>query len=192
MSDVTETNLPSSAAHQSNGREGKSSRAAGEQDVLSKLPRTRPQRASARRAAARAASARAESAQAPGPARPSPTRTGRRDTAKRSLTKPVTSARATTAPARPTVAGRQDSTPKLTPAAPRARHSGAKRAAGRGRLAAPRQGFECDSDTSESLQPPGGVELVASAAEIVGELTKAGLSRSERLVKDIFSRLPLS
>jgi hypothetical protein len=42
------------------------------------------------------------------------------------------------------------------------------------------------------VQPPGGAELLASAAEIVGELTKAGLSTGERLLKDVFSRLPLS
>jgi hypothetical protein len=33
---------------------------------------------------------------------------------------------------------------------------------------------------------------LASATEIVGEMAKAGLSRSERLVKDLLSRLPLS
>ena len=60
----------------------------------------------------------------------------------------------------------------------------------------PRQGFECESDrdrASGPVQPPGGAEFVASAAaEILGELAKAGLSTGERLLKDIFSRLPLS
>jgi hypothetical protein len=41
------------------------------------------------------------------------------------------------------------------------------------------------------VQPPGAAELVTSAAEIVGELAKAGLSTGERLLKDVFSRLPL-
>ncbi len=59
------------------------------------------------------------------------------------------------------------------------------------REAAPRQGFEADSESmTGSLQPPGGVELVASAAEIVGELAKAGLSTGERLLKDALARLP--
>jgi hypothetical protein len=62
----------------------------------------------------------------------------------------------------------------------------------RGRHAAPVQGFECNSETSGSVQPPGAVELLASAAEIVSELAKAGVSRSERLLKDLVSRLPLS
>ncbi len=34
--------------------------------------------------------------------------------------------------------------------------------------------------------------MVASAAEIVGDLAKAGLSAGERLIKDALSRLPLS
>jgi len=42
------------------------------------------------------------------------------------------------------------------------------------------------------VQPPGGTELVASAAEIIGELAKAGLSTGERVLKDVLSRLPLS
>jgi hypothetical protein len=45
---------------------------------------------------------------------------------------------------------------------------------------------------SGSVHPPGGVELVTSAAEIVGELAKAGLSTGERLLKDVLSRLPRS
>ena len=72
--------------------------------------------------------------------------------------------------------------------------SGAPPAERRARLhaAAPRQGFECEGErASGPVQPPGGAELVASAAEIVGELAKAGLSTGERLLKDVFSRLPL-
>lgn len=58
--------------------------------------------------------------------------------------------------------------------------------------AAPRQGFESEGETTAaSVQPPGGVELVASAAELVGELAKAGVSTGERLLKDVLSRLPL-
>jgi hypothetical protein len=55
----------------------------------------------------------------------------------------------------------------------------------------PRQGFESESDiASGSVQPPGAAELVASAAEVVGELAKAGLSAGERLLKDLVARLP--
>ncbi|HXN37452.1 MAG TPA: hypothetical protein VN892_05405, partial [Solirubrobacteraceae bacterium] len=56
----------------------------------------------------------------------------------------------------------------------------------------PTQGFECASENvSGPVQPPGGPELVASAVEIVGELAKAGLSSGERVLRDVFSRLPL-
>jgi hypothetical protein len=57
----------------------------------------------------------------------------------------------------------------------------------------PRQGFESDFDrASGPVQPPGGTEFVATAAEIFSELAKAGFSTGERLLKDVLSRLPLS
>jgi hypothetical protein len=43
---------------------------------------------------------------------------------------------------------------------------------------------------SGSVQPPGSAEFAASAVELLGELAKAGLSTGERLLKDVFSRLP--
>jgi hypothetical protein len=56
---------------------------------------------------------------------------------------------------------------------------------------APRQGFECEGERATGpVQPPGAPELVATAAELVGELAKAGVSAGERLLKDVFSRLP--
>jgi hypothetical protein len=55
---------------------------------------------------------------------------------------------------------------------------------------APRQGFEAEGErASGPVQPPGGAELVASAAEIVGEIAKAGVSAGERVLKDVLSRL---
>jgi hypothetical protein len=55
----------------------------------------------------------------------------------------------------------------------------------------PRQGFESEMDrASGPVQPPGGAELVASAAEIIGELAKAGLSTGERLLRDALTHLP--
>ena len=57
----------------------------------------------------------------------------------------------------------------------------------------PRQGFECEEErASGPVQPPGGAELVASAAEIVSEVAKAGFSTGERLFRDVLSRLPIS
>ncbi len=132
--------------------------------VLSRLPRTRPQRSSPRRTAAREASAAAKAA-TPAPAHSN----GRPPADSRKL------ARAVPAKATPKRPARRTAKPAVAVEP------------------APRQGFECEGErTSRSVQPPGGAELVASAAEIVGELAKAGLSTGERLLKDVLSRLPLS
>jgi hypothetical protein len=57
--------------------------------------------------------------------------------------------------------------------------------------AVPRQGYEADGEiASGSVQPPGASELVSSAAELAGELAKAGVSGGARLLKDLFARLP--
>jgi hypothetical protein len=125
-----------SASNESNGRPS------GAQDatsILSNLPRTRPQRATARRTAARKATASTTAA----------------------------------APAKPRARRAPVPTPDVEPV--------------------PLQGFESEHDRARGpVHPPGGVELVASAAEIVGELAKAGLSTGERLLKDLLSRLPLA
>jgi hypothetical protein len=56
----------------------------------------------------------------------------------------------------------------------------------------PSQGYESDDDAATGVvHPPAGAELLVSAAEIVGEFAKAGVSRGERLLKDALSRLPL-
>jgi hypothetical protein len=58
---------------------------------------------------------------------------------------------------------------------------------------APRQGFETEGDPlSGPVQPPGSVDLLSSAAELAGELTKSGLSTGGRLLKDFLGRLPLN
>ncbi len=147
------------------------------QSVLSKLPRTRPQRASPRRAAARAASAAAETTTATAPAASN----GRPATRAKSA---VTRAPQRPAPARPAAGSQRVRGARARPA----RASAATTVE-----PAPRQGFECEPERAGgTLQPPGGAELVASAAEIVGELAKAGVSTGERLLKDFLSRLPLS
>jgi hypothetical protein len=79
--------------------------------------------------------------------------------------------------------------PTATSKQPRAKRT--PRRPGASAAPAPRQGFETEGErVSGPVQPPGGAELVASAAEIVGELTRAGFSAGERLLKDVFSRLP--
>jgi hypothetical protein len=55
---------------------------------------------------------------------------------------------------------------------------------------APRQGFEAEVDSQGLVQPPGGTELLASAAELAGELARSGVTTGARLLKDFLSRLP--
>jgi hypothetical protein len=89
-------------------------------------------------------------------------------------------------------------TPRARSSAPRERRSPRARTATSAKRVkqpqqtAPRQGFECESEATGSVQPPGAAELLTSAFEVVGELAKAGVSRSERVIKDVISRLPLT
>ena len=181
--------------------------------VLANLPRTRPQRSSARRAAARGAG----SSNGRPPAGTSGAKGAAKPARKQTRTKaPATKRRPTTGAAK--AAARKPSTSGPAAVTNSAASTEAKAAsgsslrpsstvrAGRARAAkrptppprpfvseepAPRQGFECESERTDGpVHPPGGAELVASAAEIVGELAKAGLSAGERLFRDVFSRLP--
>ena len=156
---------PVSGPNETNGRveppaEGSS--------VLANLPRTRPQRATARRTAARR-SGEAESAQRTKMAAPAG--------AVVSPKQPVKAAKATKPPARPK--------------APRQPAAAGSSTSARTAEPVPRQGFECEGDqASGPLSPPGGFELVASAAELVGELAKSGIIGGERLLRDVLARLP--
>src|SRR5271167_2110002 len=136
--------------------EGQSSNPRGDDGVLANLPRTRPQRPSRRRTEARKASAGAKTG-------------GTRAVRSGSRAKPGRAGVDGAAPPpRPVTAKtrrRADSPPAQEPV--------------------PRQGFESESEiVSGSVQPPGGAELVTSAAEVVGELAKAGASAGERLLRD--------
>jgi hypothetical protein len=158
--------------------------------VLANLPRTRPQRSSARRAAARGtAGAPAREAALPKRARPARPGVAAAKAPAGAVRDPSASASAKAGGV--TSKGRAASAakPKASPRRPAAR----PRRPPAIEDAAPRQGFECDGETAGgSVAPPGGAELVATAAEIVSELAKAGLSTGERLLKDALSRLPLS
>jgi len=135
--------------------------------VLTNLPRSRPQRSSPRRAAARASST------GEGPA--GATRTRSRPQGGR--------ARKPAAAAQPA--------PKRAKATAGRSGAAGRRGRAAAQEAAPRQGFETDgSDASGPVQPPGGAELLGSAAEILAELAKGGLSAGERLLRDAISRLP--
>ncbi len=150
-----------SAANESNGRVEPPEEGAS---VLSNLPRTRPQRATARRAAAR--------------------RGGRSEIAHETTMAPAAPRRPARAAKPAKARAKGTAAAKRAPAAPRARPA-------RAAEPVPRQGFESDGDrASGPVSPPGAVELLASAAELLGELAKAGVNTSERLLRDVFSRLP--
>ncbi len=147
------------------------------QGVLANLPHTRPQRATARRTAAR--KAMNERGAARKPKRTGPASSGAASTR--------TGAASTGTGAASTRAGASRSKR-------RTRSTNGRRSDGaRATEAIPRQGFECERESASGpVQPPGGAEFLASAMELAGELAKGGLSRGERLLKDVVSRLPLS
>ena len=148
--------------------------------VLANLPRTRPQRATARRAAARSANGGPpEGSKAAKPARRKQTATSPARPAKSPVSSPAAKAkRGATAskPARPAAAKSRRQAPRKVRAAQAVSEP------------VPRQGFESEN-TSGPVPPPGGAELVATAAEIVSEVARASLSTGERLLRDAFSRL---
>jgi hypothetical protein len=83
--------------------------------------------------------------------------------------------------------------PKRAPASIRAAGKGRRTPVKTGATVderAPRQGFEAEPDSLGPVQPPGSTELVSSAAELAGELAKAGVSTGARMLRDFLSRLP--
>ena len=138
--------------------------------ILAGLPRTRPQRTSARRVASRAATPSAANTASPRQA----SATASRPANKR-------------APASKRTTGKQHATAKI-------RATGKTSAPTKSNAAteerAPRQGFEAEPDSLGAVQPPGSTELISSAAELAGELAKAGVSTGARVLRDFLSRLP--
>jgi hypothetical protein len=142
-----------------NGRSDTPPEGAG---VLANLPRTRPQRATARREAARSANAAAEE-------QPASNGDGRK--ARTTARKPAGAAKR---PAKQTRA----QAPRAKPARKRQDHD------------IPRQGYESVEERATGpVQPPGGTEFIGTAAEIVNEIAKAGISGGERVLRGVLSRL---
>jgi hypothetical protein len=157
-----------------------------QEGVLSNLPRTRPQRSSPRRAAARASAAAPAASPNGRPtsetkAPSSSAGSGAKGRATAGAKRPAPK-RATTAKAKKTGAAKRSS---RAGAAPRART--------RAQEDVPRQGFESEGDRlTGPVPPPGTTELLATAAEAVNELAKAGISAGERLARDVLGRLSRS
>jgi len=163
-----------------------------EEGVLANLPRTRPQRTTRRRLAARdAAGAKVPAAET----RASTSSTSSEAPASSTRTKSSRNGRPGSSPrARAGRSAKGQAHAAGTSQTPKQRRpSATKRRATAAAEAAPRQGFETEGERpSGPVAPPSGIELAASAAEIVGELTRAGVAAGERLLKDVLSRLPLS
>jgi hypothetical protein len=191
-----------STSESRNGREADSIPEGG---ILAALPRARPQRASARRAAARGATAAksGKTSTAAATAAKLPRTTGEKQpvAAKKRVAakKPVaektvvakragatTKASATTKAA----ATRKTGTTARTGAAKTAVATG-KHAAKPAEPPVPKQGYEPEEELElgKTVQPPSGVELVESVADIVGELANSSLAAGGRLLKDAFSLL---
>jgi hypothetical protein len=206
MSPPEDTNRPESADRNGPG-------------VLANLPRTRPQRSSARRAAARSADRPAEGAPATAgengaspPAARSAKGSGAAQTkpagrAKAPKATPAARAARAAKPSPGAPASGSASAGAKPPSASKARKSTPAKRPGTGAASkpraqasatttsesVPRQGFASEGDrVSGPVAPPGRAEFLATAAEIVNELAKAGLSSGERLVRDVLARLPLS
>lgn len=178
-----------SAVPTSEDSNGRPSAEAVEQGVLSNLPRTRPQRATERRIAARNATKQRSGSDEP--RKRASSRKGRTGTAGATgAASKADAASATEKAGTATTEAKRAARPK--PARKPRSRGGPARTPVRTYEPAPRQGFEAEGErASGPVQPPGGAELVASAAEIVGEIAKAGLSAGERAVRDLFARLPL-
>jgi hypothetical protein len=188
--------VPMSAPNQSNGRPSTPDAGLG---VLSNLPRTRPQRSSSRRAAARKATATAEAASERKPKARSKAKAKAQPSAQLARTtepkiKPKAKAKPRAVPRKPAASATRTPLVKTATSTKTGKppHKALRRASARVDESVPRQGFESDMDrASGPVQPPGGTELVATAAEIVSELAKAGISTGERLLKDLLGHLPL-
>jgi hypothetical protein len=153
-------------------RDGRATGPDEKKSVLANLPRSRPQRSSPRRAAARAAT------------------TAGQGTAATARVRPRRQTRAAPKPAAERPAAKRPAAKRTRTTGTRARAS-TRRGRASGQEAAPRQGFETDGNAASGpVQPPGGAELLGSAAEILAELAKGGLSAGERLLRDALSRLP--
>lgn len=180
---------------------GRAETAGDDAGVLANLPRTRPQRATARRAAARSRDAH-ETPSSNGGSEGAGVSTAPTERRKpRAASKPAVRAAAKPAkPAKPAKAkpartakpakAAQAAKPAKRPTAQRSRKAAPKRPLKAVEEEIPRQGFESQDDRATgSVEPPGGTEFVGTAAEIVSELAKAGISGGERLLRDVLSRL---
>jgi hypothetical protein len=172
--------------------------------VLAALPRTRPQRTSPRRAAARQRAGKAESEpRGSASARSAPKtaaspKTARKATPTQTAPKaaPAVPATEKAAPdkvkaaktARDKPTSTKTASPKTAPPKTKAASAGNRKAV---EAPAPKQGYEPEEEVElgKTVNPPSGVELVESVADIFGELANSSLAAGGRILKDAFSLL---
>jgi hypothetical protein len=179
------------SARETNNSDGPPETSVLDGGVLAALPRTRPQRSSPRRAAARTSTAiktkkpagaqTARATKQPAGAK-TPTAVKRTPTTSKRATKP--SARTAEKPA---TAKR----PTAVKQAPASTKRAAKSSAKPPEPPTPKQGYEPEEEVElgNTVNPPSGVELVESVADIVGELANSGIAAGGRVLKDVFSLL---
>jgi hypothetical protein len=147
--------------------------------VLAALPRTRPQRVSARRAAARGKTAKSETVVSAGaveqPTKAKPAKKATSKTKGKPAAKPKPASRAAAVGARGGSAKRRPRPTKVEPSEP----------------PVPRQGYEPEEELElgNTVNPPSGVELLESLADIVSELAGSSLTAGGRMLKDALSIL---
>ena len=144
--------------------------------ILAALPRARPQRASARRAAARSATTRTNPPRNTNSKAATAQSTANQATAgDKQPAKPSKPARTRPSASKKRAASKPPSRPTVQPGEP----------------PAPKQGYEPEDEVElgATVNPPSGVELAESVAEIIGELASSGLTAGGRLFKDAFSLL---
>jgi hypothetical protein len=160
-------------------RSGSDRLAKGEPSVLASLPSTRPQRPSTRRAAARQETKARATRTAGNGAKPTAGRARAGQAAKAGAAKAAKAGAGQSAKSR----AKRTTEPSREPTTRHLRSD---------EQPAPPQGFDAEGgiETGAPVQPPSGVELAASVAELIGELAQSGLSSGGRLLKSALARLP--
>jgi outer membrane biosynthesis protein TonB len=168
--------------------------------ILAGLPRTRPQRPSARRAASRTAKPEKRPLTHERRSKPAgetmPVRKPTDETVpKRKPTSESVPKRKPTSESVPKRKPTGESVPKRKPtgeSVPKRKPTGETMPVRKPTdESVPKQGYEPEGDSlNRPIQPPGGAELVASLAELAGELAKAGVGTGGRMLRDFLSHLP--
>ncbi|HTC59087.1 MAG TPA: hypothetical protein VK691_03105 [Solirubrobacteraceae bacterium] len=166
----------------SESRNGREVDSIPEGGILAALPRARPQRASARRVAARTSTAAKKGTAASTATKAKSTRTA--------VTKKHV-ARESPAVAEPAAVKKTTARKPVAKKAASTKRRVTKPIAKPAEAPTPKQGYEPEEELElgKSVNPPSGVELVESVADIIGELANSGLTAGGRLLKDAFSLL---